>query len=368
MAATLTREQMFAHIVQQDALKADRLVDTRRVTSSVVDHRLVFNTDAIENVDAFTLNDHAAGQVALDLGIPKRYFDRMLVEAPGLLTANVDHWLGDNGRTRLLRGFKPLDPRASTGTGRAWLSDRYKRLDNIEIAKRIFPVFDEIEGLTFHQAQITDTRFYLRAILPGLQADLKPGQSWTYKGNPVVGDVVQAGIEIRNSEVGSGALVIRPFILRLVCLNGMTVNEMAQSSRHVGKRIAEETFYSDEAIEADDNAFWLVARDNVKAALTEVRFAEITRQLAETLNSDRIEAPIAATQTLQQRYSLTDDEREAVLRNLVDAGDLGQWGMLNAITATAKEVESFDRQAELEDLGWTIAQLKRSEWSALATS
>lgn len=354
MATTLTKEQMFAEILRQDAAKLDVVADTRGMSASAEPGALVLHVDTPKGVESFSLNAFARGQVATDLGIPKRYFDRMVDEAPGLLKSNVDHWLHHQPERRLVRGFKP-EGGSSTGTGRAWLSDRYKRLDNVEVAKRLFPVFDEVPGITFHQAQLTDTRFYIRALVE-TYTEVKRG------------DVVQAGIEIRNSEVGQGALSVVPFVLRLVCTNGMTVNEFGKRRNHVGKRIDEESFYSDEAIEADDNAFWLALRDTVKATLTDVRFREIAERLSEIVHGDKIQTPVAATETLQQRYSLTDVEREAVLRNLVEEGDLSQWGVLNAVTAAAKESEDFDRQAEMEALGWTIAQLPTREWASIAVA
>lgn len=364
MATTLSKEAMFAEILRQDSLKLDVVADTRRMSTVVAplsaggtENAIVLDVDApgANGIHSFALGAYARGQIAADLGIPKKYFDRMLAEAPTLLRSNVDHWLFNQPERRLVRGFKPEGDNPY-GTGRAFLSDRYRRLDNIEIAKRLFPVFDEIEGLTFHQAQLTDTRFYLRALLPSLEREIK------------VGDPVQAGVEIRNSEVGNGALVIQPFVLRLICTNGMTVNDFAARKLHVGKRIEDETFYSDEAVEADDNAFWLVARDNLRSALTEVRFEEIVSRLAEIVHGDKIQAPVAATEQLQQRFGLTDVEREAVLRNLVEGGDLSQWGLLNAVTATAKEVADFDRQADLEALGWDIAQLPASDWAKVAVA
>lgn len=360
MAASLTREQMFAKIVAQDEAKVDLLADTRRM--SVIVAPLVEDAPNSVTLDvdqpgsdlaSFTLNDHALGQISGDLQIPKRYFDRMQVEAPGLLKDNIEHWLWNKPKRKLVRGFKPEN--GGSGVGRAWLSDRYRRLDNVEIARRIFPVFDEIPGLTFHQAQLTDTKFYLRAYLPSLEREVKAG------------DVIRAGVEIKNSEVGSGSLVVQPYILRLICTNGMTVAEHGVRRNHVGRRIEDETFLSDEALQADDTALWLVARDTVKSVLAEVRFEEIIAQLAETIHGDEIVAPVAATETLAQSFGFTEEEREEIVANLHRAGDMSQWGMLNAVTATAKTVESFDRQAEMEAMGWDIANLTTKEWAKVAT-
>lgn len=375
MASTLNYDQMLAEIVRQDQLKVDLLADTRKMSASVDEGAVLVNVDRPGgDVASFALNDHALGQISSDLEIPKRYFDRMKTAAPDLLVTNVNHWLSHEPQKRMLRGFKP-EGDSPHGTGRGWVSAGYKRLDYIEVARNIFPVFKDIPGLTFHQAQITPTKLYLRAVLPGVSFDIKPPAGHvpgTYvEGGTAgmhVGDVLQAGIEIRNSEVGASQLEINPFVFRLICLNGMVVREYGTQRRHVGKRITEEQFYRADTLEADDKAFWLKARDDAAAVLSEVRFNEIAAKLAETIHGEKIEAPIAATEELAQRFSFTDEERDRVLRNLADAGDFSQWGALNAVTAAAKDSATFDRQAELETIGWDVAQLTPKEWATIAVA
>jgi hypothetical protein len=374
MATTLSYEGMLGEIIRQDQLKVDLLADTRKMSASVEGGNVLVNVDVASGLQTFALNDHALGQVASDLEIPKRYFDRMRSDAPDLLATNVNHWFATEPKKRMLRGFKP-EGEQRYGTGRGFVSSGYKRLDYIEVARRIFPVFKDVPGLTFHQAQITPTRLYLRAVLPGLTFDIKPPAGHipgTYvqggTGGMHVGDVLQAGIEIRDSEVGAGQLEINPFVYRLICMNGMVVREYGTQRRHVGKRITEEQFYRADTLEADDNAFWLKARDDAAAVLSEVRFAEIATRLGETIHGDKIVAPVAATEELGQRFKLTEEETQAVLRNLVEVGDMSQWGALNAITATAKSVESFDRQADLESIGWDVAQMPAKEWATVAVA
>lgn len=354
MAATLSMPEMYAEIVRQDEAKLDLVADTRRMSTSTAEGTATLHIDRPDEEGvSLDLNGHALGQIATDLAIPKRYFDRMRVEAPSLFDQNVNYWLANNADRKLVRGFKPGDD-GGNGIGRAFLSDRYKRIDTVQIARKIFPVFEQIPGLTFHHASLTDTRFYLRALLPSLEREIK------------VGDIVRAGIEIKNSEVGVGKMSIGPYIFRLQCKNGLTMRDMTLARTHVGPRIEDDAHLSDEARQADDEALWLIARDTVKSMLTEVRFEEIVSTLAETIHGDRIEAPAAATEELSNRFGFTEEEREAILRNLTTDGDLSQWGMLNAVTATAKEAEGFDRQAEMESIGWDIAQMGRSEWSKIA--
>ena len=75
-------------------------------------------------------------------------------------------------------------------------------------------------------AAITDSRMYLKIITPKITANIG------------INDEVQSGIMISNSELGLGSLNIKPFINRLVCLNGLVVSEMEHSmlrKYHVGK-------------------------------------------------------------------------------------------------------------------------------------
>ena len=60
--------------------------------------------------------------------------------------------------------------------------------------RRRNPVAGRPSRATGVSAEITERKFYLKAITPCLQAELKPG------------NVVQAGVVICNSEVGHGTL------------------------------------------------------------------------------------------------------------------------------------------------------------------
>src|SRR5215471_8805166 len=122
------------------SVEVDLLADTRKMSATVEDGKVLVNVDAASGLQTFALNDHCLGQISTDLEIPKRYFDRMRVDAPDLLTVNVNHWLNNEPKKRMLRGFRP-EGGQQYGTGRAFVSSGYKRLDYIEIARNIFPVF-----------------------------------------------------------------------------------------------------------------------------------------------------------------------------------------------------------------------------------
>jgi len=357
-------DTLIARVMEEDSRKYDLLADTRRMSLGVVvpvaeegreaPPRYV-NLDVDRpgsGTESFVLTPHALGQMSTDLGIPKRYLDRMVESAPDLFRSNVHHWMYQEPNRRLIRAY--TQPEGEQPSARAWLSDRYRRLDNIEIAKRLLPEFGDLgTEVRFHQASITDEKFFLRAVFPRLEADIR------------VGDPVQWGVQIRNSEVGAGTFAIESFVLQLVCMNGMVVSKVL-NARHVGKRLGDNL--SDEAIRADDKAFWLAARDELRASISEQAFQNVLATLRQTTDGVEIKQPIAATERLAKEFSLTEEEREAVLLSLASGGDMSRWGAISAITASAQKAEAFDRRVEMEEIGWDLANASQKTWERIAVA
>lgn len=303
--------------------------------------------DDRQTPDGFPVNEYAHGQLASRLNIPKKYYDRMRQEAPMLLDQNVGHWFLQKPERRM---FRTLD-----GYIRAVLSDRYRRLDDIDMLQQaILPVFEETPGLQVQVCALTPERMHIVAYLPGLTDEVK------------VGDIVCAGVSIRNSEVGAGAMVAEPRLLRLICMNGMTVSAAAMRKFHIGRRAAEDSdealdVFSDETLAADDHATFLKCRDIVRAALDEVKFHEIVTRMQETATTEAVK-PIAAVEVLANRYSFKEDEQDTILQHLIQGGDLSQWGVLNAVTRAAQDMPDYARQHELEVIGGELAMMPSKEW------
>lgn len=356
-------QALAAELERLDATKHDYVVSTPRMSfrttlevgidgaPTASTSTLTFDNDE-GGIDGGPITDHAHGQIRERLGIPGRYYDRMRQEAPALLDRNVRHWLYANHERRMVR---MLD-----GNVRAFVSDRYRILDNIDLLIRsVLPELERYDGaLTFHVAALNDRNMWVRALLPRLQAEI------------TVGDVVQAGVEFRNSEVGNGALHVAPFLWRLACLNGMTMPDLSLRRYHVGRQQEAEAYaiYRDDTLDADDTAFFLKVRDAVGAALTEVQFQQAVDTLRAAATSEPIVDVVAATERVQKRHSLTDDETTRTLRHLAAGGDLSRWGTANAVTAAAKDADGFDRQADLEAIGGAIAAYSDREWAAIAAA
>ena len=194
MKEGLTLNEMAAEITRQNSMKEDYLVDTRSLQMEPYDSQIYLhmfdgNTEPVEPMQVNTI---AHRQFGTHLKIPAPYYDRMLTEKPELLAANVNAWLQHSPSKRLLRTMG--------GTARAFLSNRYRRIDNMEIAQAVLPIIGRMKGARFESCQITDSRMYIKVVNPRLEAEVVPG------------DIVQAGVIISNSETGMGAVTILSLI------------------------------------------------------------------------------------------------------------------------------------------------------------
>ena len=187
------------------------------------------------------------------------------------------------------------------------------------------------------------------------------------------GDVVQAGVMISNSEVGLGAVSVVPYSVRLVCMNGAVHTDYGTRKNHVGRYINDAgedaySFFADETLIADDRAFFLKVRDIVRAALTEETFRKMVEPMREAAGAKLEGDPVEAVEVLSKKHGLNNDEKNSVLRNLIEGHDLSLWGLANAVTAASQKVESYDRATELEQLGGRIITLSKSEYRDLQTA
>jgi hypothetical protein len=353
MKAGRTLQELAAEIERQRGAKRDFVATTNRLhmTGPGSDRgavRLELSLDS--RTEDFSVMPHTHQQIASRLDIPKRYYDRMLSESPWLLADNVNHWFDHKTETRMLR---TMDGRA-----RAFLSDRYRPLDNADLATAVLPALAEQE-LKIVSCEVTDTKLYIKAVSPRVQGEVN------------LGDVVQAGVVISNSEVGLGSLLIQGLLYRLACLNGMIRNDANMRKFHTGSRHSAgedgvRAFLSDEAIKASDTAVWLQVRDLTKAALEQSHFNRYLEELREAAGQ-RIEGSVGKVVELTQKHlGLTGEEGDSVLKHLIEGGDLSRWGLANAVTRTAQDVGSYDRATELERIGGAVIELQPSEWKVIS--
>lgn len=374
-------EDLAARLADDVRTKADYIVDTRELqvhtsegSMQMAVRPLDANGQPGTTVMEWPVGDFAHGQLAERLDVPVKYYRRLLGAHPDLLDINVNTLLDREPNRRMLRTLR--------GEVRAFLSDRYRRRDNWDLVDAVLPLLygdprtdspPEIPGAQLVACNLSDSKLLMKWEFTNLEYVVprppSDGSHTIYA--PDKADIIHAGILIQNSEVGAGALHVAPYTVRLLCSNGMTHTAYGQRQYHVGKQVREAddlayTIYSDDTLRADDKAFWLKVQDVVRAASGDVVFKQIVDRYSELAGLPRLERPVEAMRALGKTHGLSIDDQNGILGHLVQWGDSTPWGVVNAITRYAQDVDDYERAHELECLGGALTEAPLHTWTQLA--
>ncbi len=333
-----TIQNLYGELERQREARKDLIADTRSINISSTNGVSMLSVSTGEDILSYRITDIAHRQIADRLNIPYKYYERMRLEYPELLDKNVNGWLMQNPERRMLR---TLD-----GKLRAFLSDRYRRLDNLELVDHVLPVIAEMKGCEIISCDITETHLYLKVINKTMKTEIVPG------------DIVQAGFVISNSEIGLGALKVEPLVYRLVCKNGMISKDLAHKKYHTGKQVEDTDnayeLYSDATLAADDKAYFMKVQDIVSAAVDEAKFTLTADKMRTAMSIKTGENPVQTVEVLGDRYVLNKLERASILRHFIMGNDYSHFGLVNAVTRSSQDVTDYNRATELERIGGTL--------------
>ena len=345
--------EVLMELQRQNAAKQDFIAPAAALSLS--DDGETFVMDHVGPKDSMSMNttDLFHRQMGSALNIPAKYYDMMRLLKPELLAHNVNSWLASRDQSYMVRSMDYGAGRVA----RALLSDRYRRIDNLEVASAVLPLFAGKEEMEVVSCEVTENKLHIKIVNHRLEMAVVPG------------DYVQAGVVISNSEVGLGAVSVQPLVYRLVCSNGLCINDFGERRAHVGRsaKALEDSYaiYTDETLEAEDKAFMLKLRDTTLAAIEEARFAQIVGRLQETTHAKitgRVQDVIELT---GKAFDLNQGEQDNILNYLIQGGDLSLYGLTNAITRASQDVESYDRATALEGIGWSVATMPSAQWKEI---
>lgn len=354
--------------LQAIAAELERQIETRKdyiasqgaVEAKVVEGQIVL--DGL-NGEPKTITPFAHKQFADHLAIPARYYDRMLTEQPKLLADNMNTWLhADGGEKRMIR---TLD-----GKVRAFLSSKFRPLDNFDLANAVLPTLLE-RKVQIMSAELTETRLYIKGILPELSDELPEGMTWGH-GHGMVGRTgrLVSAITISNSEVGAGTLRIEPSVFTTWCTNLAIMAEAAMKRYHVGRAWeANEdlSIYRDATRAADDRAFFMKVTDITKSAFNEDTFKAAIASIREAGKQDIKSQELPKVVELAvKKLALPEATGAGILSILARNGDLTQWGLSSAVTQLANDYADYEGATELERAGGKILALPAKDWSVIA--
>lgn len=364
-------DQLVAELERQKDARIDFVADTRSLAVAARDGELSLvptEPHAMEWLpqQGLPIQDLALEQMGSKVvpPVPGRFMKELAHERPVRAAELLNGLMQDAPGRRFIRC---LDGRV-----RAVLSDRYRVLDHYDIA---FAALDAVRaaGGEVIEASLSDTRmklkFTTRSIWDAIDERRTgdPG-SW-YSGGlgnqehlrrvsaQVGGDLpggpgtVHPLVTVSNSETGHGGFGVRIGLLRAICFNLATVEDVV-AKVHLGDRLAVGIF-TEETVSQESKLIYLKARDAIRSAFHPEPFARMVA-IARQAQDDAVTSPHSAVQNVAKAVGLCEDERNALLEYFLREYDATRYGMAQAIARLAQDESDPDQAGALEDLAGTI--------------
>ena len=322
-----------------EEIPTDTVVRTRRVEFYAENGTLHMGDN--DSQVGWNLHPNALSQVAERIHTPQGYI-RELATAP-----SAEGWKVDLAATILNEYHARLDDsrrlvRAHGDTARGVLTTAYRPLDAAKLLNSAISAANEVGAIPYN-GTASDVRAMVKFIIPQVF-------------EPMAGEALVFGFDWQNSDYGRGPYAIRQFVLRLVCLNGMT-GESELRQVHLGARLAEGIAWSRDTIEANTRTLLSGTADVVRGALGP---ASIDRQLDAIRRAG--ETTIGSGQAFQRVVRQLSKAELTTAREAFDSPEdillpVGKtkWRAANTLSHMANRVDDPERASELQALSALLA-------------
>ena len=362
--------KLLEKVKDQAARSADYLAptnDLQKITSVEGKPQMVIEANHGDNTKIFNINDTAFGQIATHAGIDTRTARRLQASYPKEFD-NLTNAIWEKEPTRrMVRTHLDYDAQID-GTVRAFVSDKFKTFDNVNLLQTTLPqLMESAAQWRVVSAALSEKRMYLR--LKSLE-QLGTGAN--------VGDHMANGIGFGNSEVGAGSVSVYQIFWTLACLNGMQTENKSRSSHITSARDGDDWgLLSDDAKNADNHALELKLRDLVGVYSSREAFDEVLDKM-KAAASDVIDGEFTdvtdVVNNLGKVMQLTKKENSDVLNGLM--ATIGQSGfeqsrplsratLVNAVTAVANRSD-IDDVDTWQKRGGQLLSMPARDWARVA--
>jgi len=307
----------------------------------------------------YTPTETCDAGIAAKLDIPVAYLRRTRQQRPDLYDYNVNAWLENDDRQFLVRALRD---NADEGIARAFLSDSYAAIDNLDaLVAALSGIRAADADAIVDTCDLSERRMYVRVQSQSVAA-LAPELMRGYR-SPFTGDegtdnpTVFAGFVLSNSEVGQGAFTITPRLVFQVCRNGMTISRDALRQTHLGSKLdAGVISWSDDTRSKNVELIGAQARDSV-ATFLDSGYVERQLLAIEGAAAVRISEPQKVISEVGKQLHFTDAQVDDVLSSFIAGGQLTAGGVMQAVTAAAQTTTDADTAFDMEASGIRALEL-----------
>jgi hypothetical protein len=346
-----TLQQLVDEIERQDALKRDVVVSVKSLDLTP-DNKLVVPAGKTYPGGAYAMTEIFQGQVAREIKYPYEFWQRSREQFPDQWRELVKAMINSGNDRRLIRTLGD--------DARAYLSNSYRIIDNGQIATAALGTVKAAKNWRVVSSEITDRKMYIKVVTET-------------EGEIRKGDIVRAGFVLTNSEIGEGAVSVLPLVERLACLNGMVINVASMRKTHLTRaQIGDGSAafeYSDKSNRLADQTLLSQLSDVIRKTVSSVQFDQLLNRYRTSAEQHITGHMPEVVEVTAQRFGLAETEKQSVLRNLIEGMDYTQYGLIQAVTATAQDDEiDYARSVELETIGGDILNLPAREWISISAS
>ena len=321
-------QDLIEELESQKPLKWDRKLNAAQIAMALAENNPILR---LAGEELFSITKPCHTQIAEKLEIPLKYYHKMEESAPALLCENVNTWLRQNGKDFFIRGLG--------NSVRAFLSDRYRVIDNLDV---LLCALNELQA---HDAEIEDC--YISEIEMNIKVKSQKLRDFVRHKD----DLIMGGIFITNSETGHKALRVEPRMFRVKCSNGMIVEELVTREIHIGN-----------GDEISDEIVYLSLRRSIRELFS--RFGEIVLLLRESTEA-KIRNPQKVIQNVVDQYKLSEAQKANILMAFGAEPEFDKYGIANAVTLAAQKEETWEKSVEMERIGGRLITLPVEDFKAL---
>jgi hypothetical protein len=283
-----------------------------------------------------------------------------------LYDANANYWLARTADVKpsqryLARLLTVEDGDGVRGLLRAFLSDRYRAIDNLDVLLATLTGVKRAgigaEDLTI-RCDLTDRRMHVRITSEAISANAEalvrsyrdPASGGTRTGRDY--PLLFAGLHLSNSEVGQGGFSLTPRVVWQVCSNGQTMTQDAQRTVHLGGKLEEGSVNWSERTERL-NLDLIASRtaDAVAGFMTTEYLQAKVAEMAEAAGV-KVEQPQQLITQVSRRMGFSKELEADILNAFIDGGQRDAGGVMQAVTFVAQQQADGDVAAELEAKAW----------------
>ena len=310
----------------------------------------------------------AVGQVLekCDVSIPKQFAERLAMAHPVWAAELATNLLRASGTTRMVR---MMDSKV-----RAFLSNQYRCLDNLDLAANALTVAREV-GAEPLECHLTPTRMELKLVNRNVWEAVdatQRGEGGGYaamanhkwignigygaKGQDLPGGpgTIHPLITVGNSETGHGGYFVSMGIMQAICCNGAIVRrEMAQV--HLGGKQTMEGILSQATLRLQAQAIHSGAADAIRAGFSADKFKQLAG-LMEKANAVAIANPKPVMDFCVENGIFTESQRDDIFAHFVRDYKPTALGLASAMTRHAQDTEDADVASELENAAGALIQ------------